>query len=249
VELSLYLGNRQVVDTGLSTAHEPRVIELPQFVAVTAEPLTNPAGEAILGWKAEEFVGTFSHPLIHHTYPDGTAFPSHECPIYAAFHDGEVHHVDDEVFWRKDGSSFPVEYSSTPIIGDRGELLGAVVTFRDITHRRAAEAEVARLKRNNDLILASAGEGIYGLDAEGRTTFCNPAAAAMIGWSVEEMLGKPQHALVHHTKPSGEHYPRSECPIYAAITDGLVHREDNEIFWRKDGSSFPVEYVSTPRPR
>jgi formate hydrogenlyase transcriptional activator len=68
----------------------------------------------------------------------------------------------------------------------------------------------------------------------------------MMGWSAEEMLGKPQHDLIHHTKPSGEPYPRSECPIYAAITDGLVHREDNEVFWRKDGSSFPVEYVSTP---
>jgi len=206
----------------------------------------NPAGEAILGWKAEDFVGTFSHSLIHHTYPDGSAFPSHKCPIYAAFHDGEVHHVDNEVFWRKDGTSFPVEYSSTPIIGDGGELLGAVVTFRDISERRAAEAEVARLTRSNELILASAGEGIYGLDAEGRTTFCNPAAVAMMGWTAQEMLGKPQHALIHHSKPGGEHYPRSECPIYAAITDGLVHREDNEVFWRKDGTSFPVEYVSTP---
>lgn len=206
----------------------------------------NPAGEAILGWKADDFVGTFSHPLIHHTHPDGSAYPPHECPIYAAFHDGKVHHVDNEIFWRKDGTAFPVEYSSTPIIGEGGELLGAVVTFRDISERRAAEAEVARLTRSNELILASAGEGIYGLDAEGRATFCNPAAAAMMGWSVEEMLGKPQHALIHHTKPDGAPYPRSECPIYAAITDGLVHREDNEVFWRKDGSSFPVEYVSTP---
>jgi PAS domain S-box-containing protein len=206
----------------------------------------NPAGEAILGWKAEEFVGTFSHQLIHHTHPDGSAYPAHTCPIYAAFHDGEVHHVDHELFWRKDGTSFPVEYSSTPIIGDDGALLGAVVTFRDVSRRRAAEAEVARLKRSNELILASAGEGIYGLDVEGRTTFCNPAAVAMMGWTAEEMLGKPQHDLIHHTKPSGEAYPRSECPVYAAITDGLVHREDNEVFWRKDGSSFPVEYVSTP---
>ncbi len=103
------------------------------------------------------------------TTPTRTArhTPSHDCPIYAAFHDGKVHHVDDEVFWRRDGTSFPVEYSSTPIIGDHGELLGAVVTFRDISERRAAEAEVARLKRNNELVLASAGEGIYGLDARG----------------------------------------------------------------------------------
>ena len=206
----------------------------------------NPAGEAILGWNAADFVGTFSHQLIHHTHADGSAYPSHDCPIYAAFHDGKVHHVNHEVFWRKDGTSFPVEYSSTPILGDDGELLGAVVTFRDVTERRHAEEQLAALKRRNELILASAGEGIYGLDRKGRTTFCNPAAVAMMGWTAQEMLGKPQHDLIHHTRPSGEPYSRAQCPVYAAITDGLVHREDNEVFWRKDGTSFPVEYVSTP---
>lgn len=113
----------------------------------------NPAGEAILGRKAEDFVGTFSHQLIHHTHANGSQYPAHDCPIYAAFHDGKVHHVDDEVFWRKDGTSFPVQYVSTPIIGNQGELLGAVVTFNDITQRkqreeslRSALAEVERLK-------------------------------------------------------------------------------------------------------
>jgi PAS domain S-box-containing protein len=206
----------------------------------------NPAGEAILGWSAEEFVGTYSHQLVHHTHLDGSEYHSHECPIYAAFNDGKVHHIDNEVFWRKDGSAIPVEYESTPIIGGDGELLGAVVTFRDITKRRAAENEIVRLKRDNDLILRSAGEGIYGLDANGNTTFCNPAAAELLGWEPEELLGKPQHDLIHHTKPGGALYPRGECPIYAAFTDGLVHREDNEVFWRKDGTCLPVEYVSTP---
>ena len=113
----------------------------------------NPAGETILGWDTDEFVGTFSHQLIHHTHPDGSVYDSHECPIYAAFTDGKVHHVDDEVFWRKDGSSFPVEYESTPIICGKGELHGAVVTFRDISERKQQEealrialAEVQQLK-------------------------------------------------------------------------------------------------------
>lgn len=110
----------------------------------------------------------------------------------------------------------------------------------------SAEAELARLRRSHELILASAGEGIYGLDAAGNTTFCNPAAVAMLGYSAEELLGRPQHELIHHTKSDGAPYPAHECPVYAAFTDGQVHREDNEVFWRKDGSSFPVEYVSTP---
>ncbi len=97
-----------------------------------------------------------------------------------------------------------------------------------------------------DLVLSSAGEGIYGLDAKGLTTFVNPAAAAMLGWEPEELLGEPQHQLIHHTKPDGTPYDHTECPIYAAFSDGAVHRVDDEVFWRKDGTSFPVEYVSTP---
>lgn len=206
----------------------------------------NPAGEAILGWRAEDFVGTFSHELIHHTHEDGSAYHSTDCPIYQAFHDGKVHHVVTEVFWRKDGTSFPVEYTSTPIVGQAGELLGAVVTFRDISERRAAELEIARLNGELELILASAGEGIYGLDAQGRTTFCNPATTSLLGWTTEEMIGKLQHDLIHHQRPDGAPYPRAECPIYATLTDGVSRRVDDEVFWHKDGTPVPVEYISTP---
>ena len=98
----------------------------------------------------------------------------------------------------------------------------------------------------NKLILESAGEGIYGLDAEGKTTFVNPAAELMTGFTAKEMIGKPQHALVHHSRPDGKDYPREECPIYSAFKDGKIHKVSNEVFWRKDGTCFPVEYVSTP---
>jgi PAS domain S-box-containing protein len=98
----------------------------------------------------------------------------------------------------------------------------------------------------NKLILESAGEGIYGLDVEGRTTFINAAAEKMTGYAAREMIGNCQHKLVHHSKPDGKDYPHQECPIYAALHDGKVHKVSNEVFWRKDGTSFPVEYVSTP---
>jgi PAS domain S-box-containing protein len=108
------------------------------------------------------------------------------------------------------------------------------------------EEELARVKRQNELILEAAGEGIYGLDCEGKTTFLNPAAAHMLGWEVDALLGQPMHTLLHHTKPDGSSFPRKECPIYAAFKDGAVHHVEDEVFWRKDGSSFPVEYTSTP---
>jgi len=110
----------------------------------------------------------------------------------------------------------------------------------------AAEDELAHVKRQNELILEAAGEGIYGLDCEGKTTFLNPAAAHMLGFDTNALIGQPMHALLHHTRPDGSPFPKEECPIYAAFKDGAVHHVDDEVFWRKDGSSFPVAYTSTP---
>jgi formate hydrogenlyase transcriptional activator len=97
-----------------------------------------------------------------------------------------------------------------------------------------------------ELILNSAGDGIFGLDANGRTTFANPAACEMIGYSQEEMLGVPSHDLIHHSHPDGSSYSAKACPIYAAFSDGKVHSVGEDVFWRKDGTSLNVEYTSTP---
>ncbi|WP_250655814.1 sigma-54 interaction domain-containing protein [Alkalimarinus coralli] len=105
--------------------------------------------------------------------------------------------------------------------------------------------EVTNLKQRYELILQSIGEGVYGLDSNGNTTFVNPAAEAMTGWPAEDLLGKVVHNFHHHTKVDGSPYPSCDCPIYKTIQDGIGRHVDDEIFWRKDGSSFPVEYVST----
>ncbi len=103
-----------------------------------------------------------------------------------------------------------------------------------------------KVMNQKTLILNSAGEGIYGLDLEGNTTFVNPAGSKMLGYSTEELIGKPQHSLIHHSRTDGTPYPREECHIYAAFKDGKVRQENGEVFWRKDGSCFPVDYMSTP---
>ena len=95
--------------------------------------------------------------------------------------------------------------------------------------RAPVKAELERIKRQNELILQAAGEGIYGLDCEGLTTFVNPAAARMLGWDANELIGQPMHALLHHSKPDGAHYPAHQCPIYAAFKDGAVHHVDDEV--------------------
>jgi PAS domain S-box-containing protein len=205
----------------------------------------NPAAARMLGWDAEALIGQPMHSLLHHTRADGSEFPREDCPIHAAFKDGAVHHVEDEVFWRKDGSSFPVDYTSTPI-RENGKLVGAVIVFRDITERKQSQAEFEQLMRQNERILAAAGEGIYGIGMDGLATFVNPSAVKMTGWTTENTVGQLIHDLHHHTRADGSPYPREECPIYAAIHDGKVHHCEDEVFWRKDGSSFPVEYTSTP---
>lgn len=106
--------------------------------------------------------------------------------------------------------------------------------------------ELDRLRTRTDLILSAAGEGIYGLDLEGKTTFANQAAVDILGWHEEDILGVPLHDIHHHSYPDGSVYPRECCPIYAAFNDGKVHRVDDEVFWRADGTSVPVEYISSP---
>lgn len=112
--------------------------------------------------------------------------------------------------------------------------------------RQTATDALRRLSKQHELILESAGEGIYGLDQDGKTTFVNPAAAAMLGYTADELLGAPMHATVHHSRSDGSPYPPEECPIYAAFRDGTVHRVETETLWRKDGTALPVEYTSTP---
>lgn len=146
--------------------------------------------------------------------------------------------ADDRVVWLRD--ILRVVRDAT---GRITQLRGVMV---DITKLKATEATLDRLRRQNELLLTSAGEGIYGLDLNENCTFVNPAAARMLGWEIEELIGKSLHALIHHTKLDGTPYPHEACPICAALTDGGVHQVADEVFWHKDGRSFPVEYVSTP---
>jgi len=101
----------------------------------------NPAVSAILGYAEEEILGKLMHVEVHYAYPDSTEFPRLLCPMYLSSQDGKVRTVDNEVLWHKDGSAVPVEYSTTPVWQD-GQVVGTVVSFRDITKRKQAEKEL-----------------------------------------------------------------------------------------------------------
>ncbi|MXR69862.1 PAS domain S-box protein [Shewanella sp. JBTF-M18] len=112
-------------------------------------------------------------------------------------------------------------------------------------HPRVDDAHVDFLPENR-LLLNAVGEGIYGFDLEGNAVFINPAAERMTGWKAEELLGKNIHDCHHHSHADGSPYPQEECPIYNTLHDGIAREISHDLFWRKDGSSFPVHYTSTP---
>lgn len=96
------------------------------------------------------------------------------------------------------------------------------------------------------LLLNAVGEGIYGFDLSGNAVFINPAAERMTGWQASELLGKKIHQYHHHSHADGSPYPADECQIYCTMFDGVHRHVKDEVFWRKDGTQFPVEYTSTP---
>jgi PAS domain S-box-containing protein len=105
----------------------------------------NPAGAGMLGYRPEELTGERIHPLVHHSYPDGTEYPLEQSPMYRAYTKGIASKVDDEVLWRRDGTSFHVEYASQPI-RKAGAITGAVVAFRDLTELRTLNRELTRAR-------------------------------------------------------------------------------------------------------
>ena len=96
------------------------------------------------------------------------------------------------------------------------------------------------------LLLESTGEGIFGIDLDGNCTFINRAGARMLGWDPAQVLRRNMHELTHHSHPDGRHYPVDDCPIFNAFREARPCRIDAEVFWRRDGSAFAVEYSSYP---
>ena len=118
----------------------------------------------------------------------------------------------------------------------------------DATAKKSAKqkAQVTRLSEQLELILHSAGEGICGLDLDGRIVFANAAAASMVGREASALIGQSHHDLLHHSRPDGSPFPREESPILEALRAGTPYRAMNDVFWRQDWTAFPVEYSSNP---
>jgi two-component system, cell cycle sensor histidine kinase and response regulator CckA len=198
----------------------------------------SPAAEKILGYPPSRWLEQpdFLTRIVH---PDDRELVARNWNI--ALREREDRQFEFRVFNARGGAVWlrdVIRVDADPL-----HVRGVMV---DVTDRKDAEASLALLQRRSELILDAAAEGIYGLDLEGRATFVNPAGAHMLGWSIEEILGCRHHDLEHHSRADGTPYPIEDCPIFLSMQQGTTHSGADEVFWRKDGSCFPVSYTSTP---
>jgi diguanylate cyclase (GGDEF)-like protein/PAS domain S-box-containing protein len=143
----------------------------------------------------------------------------------------------------------------------KGETLGVIVathTDPDVFDRRAEDLlrafgrhvasalTAARDRHRLEMILAATGDGVFGLGRNGRIMFVNPTAATMLGYEPGELVGRLLHETVHHTRADGRPYPASECRGLTAVNSHEAVHITDEVFWRKDGTSFPIECTSNP---
>jgi PAS domain S-box-containing protein len=198
---------------------------------------------AWLGYSRDEVVGTkrFSDFLTPESVAD----------FNQQFSDlkrqGWVKDVEFDMV-RRDGSIMPVLLNSTAIADSRGEFLMSRTSLFDITDRKRAERASQESEDKLRLLLNSTGEGIYGINAEGVCSFCNTACLRLLGYdTADELLGKNMHYLVHHSRADGSPFPVEECRIFQAFLKGHAAHADDEVLWRKDGTSFPAEYWSYPQ--
>jgi PAS domain S-box-containing protein len=154
----------------------------------------NPAGLTMLGFEADELIGQKIHPLIHHTRPDGTPYPVEECPMHRSLTQGVSGRRDDEVLWRKDGTSFPVEYTSVPI-RKNGSIAGTVIVFRDISERKKIETALLAEREQLQKILDNSPVGV-GISTDNVVRFANPRFTELfdrkVGQTVHEAYVNPE---------------------------------------------------------
>ncbi|WP_373498357.1 response regulator, partial [Desulfococcus sp.] len=194
----------------------------------------NPAAERMLDFPAGDLLGKSIHEQIHHSTVDGTPYPVAQCPMSAAYIEGVAHHVTREVLWRMDGTCFPVEYTSMPIRkGDR--VVGAVVTFRDLT-------EVMALNRDFVSLLEHTSDFIYIKDRSHRITAASQAYAELTGhghW--KDLSGKTDFDIL-----SKEEALRSHAVEKSVIERG---RAMKGMEWRyEDSSGRPGWMLCDKRP-
>ena len=204
--------------------------------------LANPRAVAALGYDdRSELQGRHGHETVHYLHRDGSPFPAEDCPVLEPARTGDPVHSAEDWFIRRDGSFFPVSYTSVPIDLPTGR--GVVVTFIDLTVQREAEQAL----RERDAILARVAQPVWVVDHEGRFHYANPAALAALGYDdPAELVGRPGHETVHYKYPDGRPYPTEDCPLTQARESGRALPDQEDWLVRKDGSIVRIAYSAAP---
>src|SRR5581483_8049139 len=200
----------------------------------------NRGAELLYGYSAEEMVGQSIARIVPAERLDEIA------GVLRRLRKGHPVRRSDSIRVRKDGTYVDVSVVASPVYDELGNVRGAAVLAHDITESKRAKEEISQLAARFRSILQSTGEGIYGIDLTGRCTYINDAAARALGYAVDEALGQNMHQLVHHSHPDGSPYSLDDCPIFRAFQVGEPCTVEDEAMWRRDGTSFPVEYSSHP---
>lgn len=197
----------------------------------------------------------FSELLLLLNYATARAYNTVICPIGNSLHIlaipllGYVY-LHEQSIEKKKADEALVAYRDhlEELVGDRTAELTAVNTQlkKEILDRTQAEQALEQITRRYELILQSAGEGICGINPQGQIIFANPAAARMLGYSAAELVDRPCYSIWHPNKSGANPHSQKECPIYQGYSQGLQRYGDDERFWRKDGTAFPVRYFSNP---
>jgi PAS domain S-box-containing protein len=200
---------------------------------------TNPHFTRVTGYSREEAIGQNPRILQSGLTPRETYDTMWETLTSGQVWRGEL------VNKRKNGEFYWEEVHIAPVMNLAGVLAHYVAVKLEITQRKRVEDALKESKSHIEMLLHSVAEGIYGVDMQGNCTFVNSAALHLLGYREEtELLGKHMHDLIHHTRVDGSRYPSEECRLYRCMgSHESVHVSD-EVFWRKDGSSFPVDYWS-----
>src|SRR6266567_1811223 len=203
---------------------------------------TNPVYQKMLGYSDEELRALSFLDITHEDYRESN------WALAAELLEGKREQFQiEKQYRRKDGSLIWVRNNVSLGPGSERVPRFIMALSEDITERKEAEEALHKSEERVRLILDSAAEGIFGCDPDGTCLFSNRAAARLLGYDdPSELLGKNMHALEHHTRANGSPYPIEECPIYLGFQKGEGAHRDDEVFWRQDGSSFPVEYWSHP---
>ncbi len=190
--------------------------------------------------RPEDVIGRTVSSIMH---PAGEPFP---CPVCEARLERRDAYIIMEADNPNNKTGRPNELMVRMIRDDSGTVIGVLMGLRDLSRTRQTEQEFRRLNDHIRLLLGSTGEGIFGIDTEGRCTFINRAGAEILGYSPDEIEDRELHRLIHYAREDGTPYPIDECPMIRTIREGASIRSTSEVLWRKDGSAMPVHYLCNP---